>query len=957
MNFAVGLCSRRALAVSVTTISVLGFALAQAPPVVDGPPLAGHSKAVVAISWSADGQTIVSSSLDGTVRVWDVVARQEIGKGNTSSLPTNRVLSVAANPDPSSSAVLSGDFEGVKLWIRPGAAINKNLITSAITALAVHQDAKSSKLAAAVGKDVQIWDLAASTPASTGKISHDGDATAIAWSGDGSTIASGDGGEIRVSDASGKLQGRRLKVNSKTTGLAYLPTNNNMLVSVHDDGLGRVWDLSSAKGVSKVGASPAITSVAICTNAVRFATWDGTTIQFWKGDGTKDTASFTPTASISAFAVSHDGLAVAYILSTDQSLNYEDAKKHVIAKSVPNAAVLVIRLDRSASKGAAVVADTKGRISQFAIDMTKDNDDVTPAPLVDAGAPVSALAFHPTNGDRVFFADPKKDSVSQVDATTKTIVNSFAVTKGSQVRSLCLSTDGRGASRLAIGTDKQDLKVYSNLDAAIPVADFEVSAQAAVISVGLSPDGKKLLGTTDDGTVVSWDVASKAALEIFPRDPPGGAATLLATGLNDTGAFSLWSDGVRAWTLAATGVLDPGSSRSAKSVAAGTDSAGNNQAVVGYADGAASFRLDGASSPVAPTGTSSAVNAVVFTPDKTFLVGSDDHGIYTWDAVAPALTKSFDAMQKVAALAIDPDNKSRILAGLGNATAQVIDLDKAMAVQTVNLNGDEVKAVAFVPDIAPPEKATLAIGTKSSLGVWSRVDSAMVAVTVFQQGGRIQGVAWLPPAKAGSRSKEFVAGGVTAAAPKTAGAPVDFVGTVVFGNVDPTILPTKKLLDVTQPISAVAAHPSKDLTATAAKTVIQFWTKDGNPASAPSSIKKHSGTVNALAYSPDGTILASGSTDTSLRLWKADDGTEMPQRLDATATPASILGVEFSPDSARIAAVDDKGNLTIWNVASGKVTGTAAVSAKRATSVAWKPDGKQLAVGSEDTTIFIFKGL
>jgi WD40 repeat protein len=76
----------------------------------------------------------------------------------------------------------------------------------------------------------------------------------------------------------------------------------------------------------------------------------------------------------------------------------------------------------------------------------------------------------------------------------------------------------------------------------------------------------------------------------------------------------------------------------------------------------------------------------------------------------------------------------------------------------------------------------------------------------------------------------------------------------------------------------------------------------------------HTGPVNSVAFNSDGSILASGNNDHTVRLWKVDKHRQVGAPLRGQGSP--IESVAFSPVSATLAAGDQAGHVRIWDVAS-----------------------------------------
>jgi WD40 repeat protein len=106
---------------------------------------------------------------------------------------------------------------------------------------------------------------------------------------------------------------------------------------------------------------------------------------------------------------------------------------------------------------------------------------------------------------------------------------------------------------------------------------------------------------------------------------------------------------------------------------------------------------------------------------------------------------------------------------------------------------------------------------------------------------------------------------------------------------------------------------------------------------------------NAVAFSPDGRTVATGSADGNVRLWDAATGQEIGPPMSSDAQP--VATVAFSPDGALVAAGSADGNVQLWNTATQQVAGSAmVVGPAEVDALAFSPDGKLLATGGQDGT-------
>jgi WD40 repeat protein len=134
----------------------------------------------------------------------------------------------------------------------------------------------------------------------------------------------------------------------------------------------------------------------------------------------------------------------------------------------------------------------------------------------------------------------------------------------------------------------------------------------------------------------------------------------------------------------------------------------------------------------------------------------------------------------------------------------------------------------------------------------------------------------------------------------------------------------------------------------------------------------HSDSVNSVAYSPDGQLLVSGSSDRTIKLWR-QDGTfikslSIPYNINAQLT--DVRSVAVSPDGKLLAvglrlfngvSHTYTGAVEVWRISDSVLVQTLAgygsgdITATGVNSVAFSPDGQYLASGSWDRLVKVWR--
>ena len=288
---------------------------------------------------------------------------------------------------------------------------------------------------------------------------------------------------------------------------------------------------------------------------------------------------------------------------------------------------------------------------------------------------------------------------------------------------------------------------------------------------------------------------------------------------------------------------------------------------------------------------------------------------------------------------------------------------------------------------APPPTTTPTATPASALGFPTQPSTTSATVTpatpartvtvseaMTAESGYIEGIDWLPDDEtllvlgAGRILLYDVAVGlgepVTLDAPDsaahlaanpTAGLLAYSAGTDVYLADARTGETQQQLTESTGEVRALAFDATGEHVAASSGAVVRVWTvTDG---ALVTQFRPHDHDVTALAFSPDGALLATGSEEGDVRLWNAAEvlagQTDVAYRRDIPLHQGIVGELAFSPDGELLAIAGRRTTVTLYHRQSGSLSLLEGHD-ENVTALDFGPGGDWLVSGSEDRTAIIW---
>ena len=875
--------------------------------------IAGHEGGVNSLAYVPTAEQLVSGGADKTVRLWNLVdgAQLRLYPGHT-----DIVTNVAVTPD-GTQVLAAGQDKNVRSWKTADAAVVATLLHPvAVRSLSVSADGLR---VATSGDDAiaRVWDLTAGKelqffPGHTAAI------PLVALSPDGLSVVTA---SVDKTVRQAPIAVSRVIVAHPVTATAVVLTvDGTQALSAGDDKIVKLWDATGKMVRQFAGSQTALRRLAIRSDSKQMA--GGSDAQLtdkglyvWNFETAALIQRIETPAAVTGVAYSPDGTQIA-ISSVDNRLRIYASEGGVLLEDIPtpqppqNIAYL--------NAGTLVAGQADNQTRTFGISIQKV--------LSGHMGAVNSLAY--SDDGKLLLSAGVDKTLRLWDAVAGTVICNLSGCTDA-ITSASFSPDQK--SVIASSIDK-NVRIWNLPEKIDPKAAAPTVAPTTTVlhltpvqSAVFSPDGSTFASCGDDFQVHLWDRKTSLELERFL----GHTAIVTRLGFTTDGKslISGANDNTsRVWSITTHGVL-----QAHKGAANAVKFAGHGKSVVtaGEDNQVVVWTLKGLEKELALAGSTLPVRALSVTKDGAFIAaGGDDKHLRIWDAKDGKPVAAEPTPATIASLTWSPSGSKIVAGGADNIVRTFGRVTPAGAKNLPLLQEGLGHTAAVTAGTFTADERSLY--TVSVDRTWKRWLSAGAEPTFRLSGHKAQiyGMDFTPDGK-------LLA---SASGDKTVQ-----IWNVADGK------PVAKCEGHTGQVYAVTFTPNGQVLASAgADKVIRLWKLDGTLVK---ELKEgvDDGLYSLQFYSDNISLLSAGLART-WQFWNTNDG---KSARTATGHTDHIYRAIFNPAWNRVASVDYSGHLFLWDTGTGNPLHHQQLPVTAAYSIGYAPDGKELAIGSQDARLIV----